>query len=135
MWQRLRPRHWGITAKLIVPYVTIFVLAIALMGGMFIRSQSAALAEMLEKKAEIMARNVALGVADVFLVPDQAQRLVEAAQKFDEAIAYLLLVGANNGEVVAATNPAVRKQAQSRSEFETSALKATDFMRDRKSVV
>jgi methyl-accepting chemotaxis protein len=128
MLQRLRPRYWKITAKLIVPYVTIFVAAIALMGGMFIRSQSAALSEMLEKKAEIIARNVALGTADVFLVPDQAQRLIEAAKKFDEAVAYLILV-ANNGDVVATTESALRNQSVNRNEFEASALKADDFTR------
>ncbi|HEY3304585.1 MAG TPA: methyl-accepting chemotaxis protein [Candidatus Binatia bacterium] len=125
MFGRLRPRHWKITAKLIVPYVTIFVSAIALIGGMFIRSQSAALSEMLDKKAEIIARNVALGVGDVFLVPDQAQRLIEAAKKFDEAVSYLTLVS-NDGGIVATTDPAARN---SRGEFDAGALKAENFMR------
>ncbi|MGH7767163.1 MAG: methyl-accepting chemotaxis protein [Candidatus Binatia bacterium] len=122
---RLRPRQWKITAKLIVPFVTIFVAAITLIGGMFIRSQSASLSEMLDKKAEIIARNVALGVGDVFLVPDQAQRLIEAAKKFDEAVSYLMLVS-NDGGIVATTDTAARN---SRGEFDAGALKAENFMR------
>jgi methyl-accepting chemotaxis protein len=128
MFGRLRPRQWKITAKLIVPYVTIFVSAITLIGGMFIRSQSAALSEMLDKKAEIIARNVALGVGDVFLVPDQAQRLIEAAKKFDEAVAYLTLVS-NDGGIVATTDPASRNSPADRKEFDAGALKAENFLR------
>src|SRR5258706_6953752 len=128
MWKNLRPRHWQITGKLIVPYVTIFVSAIALMGGMFIYSQSTALSEMLDKKAEIIARNVALGAGDVILVPDQAQRLLEAAKKFDGSVAYLLLVG-NDGSVTAPTEPALRDKLLNRSEFEAGALKVPDYTR------
>ncbi|HEY2990897.1 MAG TPA: methyl-accepting chemotaxis protein, partial [Candidatus Binatia bacterium] len=78
--------------------------------------------------AQIIAQNVALGVGDVFLVPDQAQRLIEAAKKFDEAVAYLILVS-NSGEVVAATDPAARNPSRRRTEFDASALKITEFTR------
>ncbi len=128
MLNRLRPRHWKITGKLIVPFVTIFVTAITFMGGMFIRSQSAALSEMLDKKAEIIARNVALGMGDVFLVPGQPERLLEAAKKFDQAVTYMTLVS-NDGGVVAATDAAAKTPAASRSEFDAQALKVQDFMR------
>ena len=125
---RLRPRHWRITGKLIVPFVTIFVASLALMGGLFIYSQSTALTEMLDKRAEIIARNAALGTADIFLVPDEAQRMLEAAKKFDEAVVYLILV-ANDGTVVASTDVALRNRTLTRDAFEADALKATDFTR------
>ena len=48
----IRRRRLGLTAKLIIPFVCIFVCAIAFLGAIFIRTQSAALSRSLDKKAE-----------------------------------------------------------------------------------
>jgi methyl-accepting chemotaxis protein len=125
---RFNPRAWKLTGKLIVPFVTIFVAALSVMGAMFIYSQSTALTAMLDKRAEIIARNAALGTADIFLVPDEAQRVLEAAKKFDEAAAYLMLI-ANDGTVVASTDTSLRNQVLKRNAFDEDALKITDFTR------
>ena len=125
---RFRPRHWNITGKLIVPFVTIFVAALALVGGLFIYSQSSALTAMLDKRAEIIARNAALGTADILLVPEEAQRMLEASKKFDAAVAYLLLV-ANDGTVVASTDTALRNRTLNADAFDADALKVTDLTR------
>jgi methyl-accepting chemotaxis protein len=117
-----------ITSKLIVPFVTIFVAALGVMGGMFIYSQSTALTQMLDKRAEIIGRNAALGTADIFLVPDEAQRVLEAAKKFDEAVAYLILV-ANDGTVVASTDAALRNRSLKGNAFDEEALKINEFTR------
>ena len=111
-----------------MPFVTIFVAAISVMGTIFIYSQSTALTAMLDKRAEIIARNAALGTADIFLVPDEAQRVLEAAKKFDEAAAYLMLI-ANDGTVVASTDTSLRNQLLKRNAFDEEALKITDFTR------
>jgi methyl-accepting chemotaxis protein len=126
----IRTRRWGITGKLIIPFVTIFVLAIALMGAMFIRSQSAALSRSLEKKAETLARNVATALADPFAMGeyDAMQRLIDAARKFDEDVAYAIVVGLD-GRGVASTDASLRNQPLNRSEFDANALKISDFTR------
>jgi methyl-accepting chemotaxis protein len=129
MWRR-DGRGAGITTRLIVPFVMIFVAAIALMGGMFIRAQNAALSRSLEKKAEVLARNLATALAEPFALGeyDQLQRLVEAARQFDEDVAYALVVGLD-GRGVASTDPALRNQLLTRNELESSALKVADFTR------
>jgi uncharacterized membrane protein len=49
----------GLAAKLIIPFVSIFVLAIAALGAIFLRTQSEALSRSLGKKAEVFVRNLA----------------------------------------------------------------------------
>jgi methyl-accepting chemotaxis protein len=122
-------RRRGITAKLIVPFVTIFVLAIALLGAIFVRSQSAALSKSLEKKAEILVRNLATALSDPFAMGeyDLMQRIVEAAKKVDEDVAYAVVVGMD-GRGVASTDTSLRNQSITRTEFEVSALKLSDFV-------
>jgi methyl-accepting chemotaxis protein len=128
MLRRLHPSCWNITGKLIVPFVTIYVTALSLVGWMFIYSQSSALTGMLDKRAEIIARNAALGTADVFLVPEEAQRMLDASKKFDEAVAYLILV-ANDGTVVASTDTSLRNSVLNRNAFDADALKVADLTR------
>ncbi len=119
MLGRLRIR--GITGRLIIPYVTISVLVLALVGTMFIRSQSATVSRMLAKKAESTARNVALGLSDIFFVYDYCQRLLDATKKMDDDVVYMILID-NDGRAVASTDPAVRNQVLNRNAFETAAL-------------
>ncbi len=130
MIKRIRQTRWGITAKLIVPFVTVFVVAIALMGAMFIRSQSAALSRTLDTKSEVLARNMVTALADPFAMGeyDTLQRLLEAVKKTDGDVAYAILVGLD-GRGVAATDTSLRNQTLTRNEFEASALKLTDFTR------
>jgi methyl-accepting chemotaxis protein len=130
MRDKANRRRWGITGKLIVPFVTIFVVAIALMGGMFIRAQNAALSRSLDKKAETLGRNLATAIAEPFAMGeyDGLQRLVEAAKKFDEDVAYVIISGLD-GRGVASTDTTLRNQTLRRNEFETSALAVTDFAR------
>jgi len=126
----LEGRRWGISGKLVVPFASILVLAIALMGGMFIRAQSAALSRSLDKKAEILARNVAVALSDPFAMGeyDLMQRLIEAVKASDEDVAYAIVVGLD-GRAVAATDVGLRNQALTRTEFEAAALKVTEFTR------
>ena len=123
-------KRWGIAAKLIVPFVTIFVFAIVLLGGIFIHTQSAALTRTLEKKAEMLVRNMANSLADTLMMGEyeQIQQRLEAAKKFDGELAYLVLAGAD-GRGVASTDTSLRNQTLTRNEFEASALKIADFVR------
>ena len=127
---RTRRKDWGITAKLIMPFVTIFVLSIALLGTMFIRTQSATIARTLEKKAEIQIRNMATSWAGTFMMGgyEELQRLLEEARAFDDDIAYAIIVSVE-GRAVASTDTALRNQILTRDEFESSAIKAADFTR------
>jgi len=127
---RIRPQRLGITAKLVIPFVTIFVLAMVLLGTMFLRSQSAAIERTLEKKAEILVRNVSTASAGTFMMGgyEELQRLLEEAKKLDDDIAYGFIV-TKEGYAVASTDPTLRHQTLTRNAFESSALNAKGFTR------
>src|SRR3972149_3435115 len=128
MLSRIRQRRWGVTAKMTMPFMIIFVLAIALLGTMFVRSQSAAITRTLEKKAEIEARNMATAWAGLVMTGGytELQRLVDEAKTFDNDIAYATVLTAQ-GLAVASTDAASRNQTLNRNEFESSALKVKGF--------
>ncbi len=126
----IRFQRLGLTAKLTVPFVSIFVLAIALLGTIFVRSQDAALSRSLEKKAEILVRNLATALSDLFSMGeyDHMQKILEAAKKADEDVAYAIVAGMD-ARGVASTDTSLRNQSLNRNEFEASALKVSDFAR------
>lgn len=130
MGAKARVLRLGLTAKLIIPFVSIFTLAIGILGILFVQSQAAALSRSLEKKAEILVRNLAAALIEPFSVGeyDQLQRLLEAAQKADDEVAYATLVG-TDGFGVASTNASLRNQKLTENEFDESALKVSEFAR------
>ena len=123
-------RRFGLTAKLIIPFVSIFVLAIALLGVMFVQTQSGALSRSLEQRAEILVRNLATALSDPFSMGeyDAMQQLLAAAKQADEDVAYATLAGID-GRGVASTDISLRNQSLTRNEFEASALKINTFTR------
>ena len=118
----------GLNAKLIIPLVSILSLAVALLGEIFIHTQSATLSRSLEKKAEVLAHNLATALSDPVSMGeyDHVQQMVEEAKKVDEDVVYALVVGMD-GRGIASTDPALRKQSLTHSEFEASALTVSDF--------
>src|SRR5579884_808591 len=122
--------RFGLTAKLIVPFFSIFILAIGILGVFFVRSESDALSRSLDKKAEILVRNLATALSDPFSMGeyDQLQNILEAAQKSDEDIAYAILVGLD-GLGIASTDRSLRNQKVIQSEFDGSTLNLSQFTR------
>jgi methyl-accepting chemotaxis protein len=120
----------GLAAKLIIPFVSVFVLAIAALGAIFLRTQSEALSRSLEKKAEIFVRNLATALSEPFAMGeyDLMQQYLVAAKQVDNEIAYAIVVGLD-GRGVASTDTALRDQSLTRNEFEANALKLSDFTR------
>jgi methyl-accepting chemotaxis protein len=130
MIERLLRGHLSLAAKLIVPFVTISVATTAGLGMLFVTSQGSALSQSLERKAEILARNLATAATDPFYRGkfQQLQQLVEAARRADADVTYVVLV-AMDGRGVASTDETWRDQTLTRSEFESSALRITGFTR------
>lgn len=128
MENRHGSRRFGLTLKLIIPFVSIFTLAMTALGILFVRSQSVTLSRSLNKKAEILVRNLATALSDPFSIGeyDHLQKILEAAQKTDEDIAYEILVGMD-GFGIASTDPSLRNQKLTRNPFEESALGINDF--------
>jgi methyl-accepting chemotaxis protein len=126
----IRSRRLSFTAKLIIPFVSILVLATAALGTIFIRTQSAALSRSLEKKAEILVRNLATALTDPLAMGeyDLMQRILEEAKKADAEVAYAMVVGVD-GRGIASTDTSLRNQSLTRDAFEASALKMTAFTR------
>jgi len=120
----------GITAKLLIPFVSILVLAIAVLGTTFLRAQDAALSSALERKAEVLARNLANGLRDSLSMGeyDQIQQTLENLKKTDQEVEYAILVGMD-GKGVASTDRSLRNQSLNRDDFEAAALAVRDFTR------
>ncbi len=120
----------SLTAKLIIPFLSIFIPTIAILGTTFVRTQALALSQSLEKKAEIIVRNLATSLTDPFSMGeyDGMQNILEAAKKTDEDIAYSILVGLD-GIVIASTDTSLRNQNLTHNEFEAGTLKISDFTR------
>ena len=130
MLSLIRAQRWGLTAKLIIPFASIFILTIALLGAMFVQTQSTALSRSLEQKAEILVRNLATALSDPFSMGeyDHMQQLLAAAKEADDEVAYAILVGID-GRGVASTDVSLRNQSLTRNEFEASAIKINSFTR------
>ncbi len=123
-------QRFGVSAKLVLPFIAIFILVIVAVEIVSIYNQNAALSASVDKKAETLARSLSTGLSDPFSARQytRLQEAVEAAQRADEDISYLIVVG-KDGLAVASTDPAVRNQTLTRSDFEKFALEVGDLTR------
>ena len=119
-------RRVGLRTKLMLPFVVVFVTALALLGTLFIRSNQAALTESLVKRAELLVKTLATGLADpLSLGEDEAlQQIVNGAKAADADVAYAAVVSAK-GEVVATTD---RRLNGLRTDFDKTMAQATAFV-------
>jgi methyl-accepting chemotaxis protein len=124
---RIKPT--GVTAKLLTPFFAIFSLAVFVLGLFFVLTQSGSITQVLAKKAEILARNLAAALGEPMFLGDRdlAQKLIDAANKIDEDVLYVVAVKPD-GRVVVSTEASHREQVLARTEAETAALKASDFV-------
>jgi len=121
-------RH--LTAKLTIPFAVVLVGTIALLGYVSIRASHSAMAESLERRAEILATTLAAALADPLAMGevDRLQDLIERTKPFDADVAYIIVVSPE-GKAVASTEPALRNQVLTRNEFERSMAKAAALVR------
>src|SRR5262245_34455851 len=123
-----RRRRLGITAKLIIPFVSIFTLAIVLLGTGFIRSQNAALTRSLEQKSEMLVRNLAVVLSDSFATADWVHQILDGAKAADGDVAYAVMM-TPDGQAVAATDRTFEGKALTGTPFAAEALKVEKFTR------
>ena len=121
-------RH--LTAKLTIPFAVVLIGTIALLGYVSIQASHSAMAESLERRAEILATTLATALTDPLAMGevDRLQDLVERTKPFDADVAYIIVVN-TEGKAVASTDAALRHQALTRNEFERSMAKATALVR------
>lgn len=121
-------RQLSLTVKLLIPFTIIFILTIGGLGTFFIHQWRVALTRDLEKKAEILVRNLAVALSDSFPMGEyeKMQEILTAAKHSDPDIDYEIVIGMD-GRAIASTVANLRDQLLNRTEFETSAIKTTDF--------
>jgi methyl-accepting chemotaxis protein len=115
-----------ISTKMMMPFVVVFVAALGLVGILSVRSNHAALTQSLEKRAEIMAKMLATGVADPLTLneDESLQKILEGTKAADADVVYALLVSAK-GEVVASTDEQTKVL---RTDFDKTMAQATTFV-------
>ena len=119
----------GLRARLLVPFVAIFGGAIMVLGFISIQNTRRDLRAMLEKKAEILGRNMATVLADPFSTGeyDRMEKIVDGAKSVDSDVAYAIVVGVD-GRGIASTDATLRNAQLLRDDFEKEALKVEDFL-------
>jgi methyl-accepting chemotaxis protein len=110
---------------MMMPFVVIFVVALGLVGTLSVRSNRTALMESLARRAELLVKTVATGLADpLSLGEDEAlQQIVDGAKAADADVAYVVLVSAR-GDVVATTD---KERGALRTDFDRTMAQATEF--------
>jgi len=119
----------GLRARLLVPFAAIFGGAIIIIGAISLNTTRNDLRTMLQKKAEILVRNLATVLADPFSTGeyDRMQKIVDSAKTVDSDVAYATVVGID-GRGIASTDSSLRNVTLTRDDFEKDALKAEDFL-------
>src|SRR3569832_529859 len=118
----------SLTGKLVVPFVGILVGAIALLAAIAVQSESRMLNRRLDKKTEVLVRNLATAVGEPFSVGeyDKIQQLLTSAKEIDEDGVFLTVAG-NDGRGVASTDASMRNVTLNRTALETSSLQVHDY--------
>src|SRR5579859_4467183 len=88
-------RQLSLAFKLLIPFTVIFVFTIGILGTFFIEQWRMSLTRELEKKAEILVRNLAVAISDSFPKGeyDKMQEILTAAKRSDPDIDYEILLG------------------------------------------
>jgi methyl-accepting chemotaxis protein len=110
---------------MMMPFVVVFVVALGLVGTLSVRSNQASLTQSLEKRAEILVKMLANGLADpLSLGEDETlQQLVEGTKAADADVEYALVVTAR-GHVAATTDTRLNTL---RNDFDKTMAQATAF--------
>src|SRR5262245_60970508 len=124
-----RHQRFGLSAKMMMPFVIVLVGALGLVGTLAVQSTRASLTQSLEKRAEIVVKMLAGGMADPLSLGEDEilQQLLDRSKTADTDLAYAMLVNAK-GEVVAGTEGVAKGSTASRSEFEKTMAQATAFV-------
>ncbi|HEY9792482.1 MAG TPA: HAMP domain-containing protein, partial [Candidatus Obscuribacterales bacterium] len=120
----------GVALQLIIPFVIISVLTTLCLGGVSCWKMSSELSRSLEEKARILTMNLSAVLGDPFSMGeyDHMQQILESAQKSDPDLNYAIVMS-SDGRAVATTDPALKNARLTGTDFEKSALTATDFVR------
>ncbi len=122
------PQRLSLAVKLLIPFTVIFILTIGILGTIFIQQWRSTLTRELEKKAEILVRNLSVALSDSFSKGEyeKMQEILTAAKRSDPDIDYEILIG-TDGRAIASTDKNLRDQILNRTEFEVSAMETTEF--------
>lgn len=119
-----------IAGQLIVPFLGISAVIWLFMAGAFWLTMYDALVGSLEKKSEMLTRNLATVLGDPLAMGeyDHMQAILDNAKTTDHDLSYAYLLSPD-GRVLAATDPAIKNVILARYPFEKQALEITDFLK------
>lgn len=130
MLSQNKSQRMSVSTKLVLPFIAVFILAIAALEVVTIQNQKAALSASMEKRAESLARSLSIGLGESFYARqyNRLQEALEEAKRADDDLAYLIVV-AKDGLAVASTDSSLRNQNLTRNDFERNALEVLDVSR------
>src|SRR5262245_32313799 len=122
--------RFGLTSKLIIPFIVVFGITVVLLSVYFISSGHAVMLESLERRAEILADPFAGALAEAVAITDtgKAQSLLEQLKKSDPDLSYAIVVD-KKGNAFASTDPSHKGQNLVRNEFEQAMFETQKLLR------
>jgi sensor histidine kinase regulating citrate/malate metabolism len=113
----------------VVPLAVILALATLVIGGYACWRTTDMLTQASVEKAQALTCTLGAVLGDPFAMGeyDHMQHILDAARQNDTDLAYAIVV-TTDGKAVATTDPTLKDLNLNRNDFETAALKATDFL-------
>ena len=124
----LVPRR--LTAKLTIPFVVVLVGTIAALGIVSIQSSRGAMGASLDKRAEILVATLAAAITDPLAMGevDRLQHLIDKTKEIDPDVSYIAVLDTES-KAVATTDPALKRQILTRTDFERTMAQTSEFVR------
>ena len=125
MWRSRR-----LSTKLTIPFIAVFVGAVAVLGTVSTRSVRTAMTESLDKRAEIFVDVFAASLALPLALGDagRLEELLDRAKKPDPDVVYATLVDVT-GKVIASTDQNLKGQVFLQNDFDRTAVEGSAFRR------
>jgi len=130
IFHRIASLRRHLAAKLTIPFAVVLIGTIALLGFVSIRSTHSAMEQSLDKRAEILVTTLAAALTDPLAMGevDRLQELVDKMKQADPDVTYITVLSTES-KAVATTDPSLKHQVLTRTDFERAMARASAFVR------
>jgi methyl-accepting chemotaxis protein len=129
IFHRIASLRRHLAAKLTIPFAVVLIGTIALLGFVSIRSTQSAMEQSLDKRAEILVTTLAAALTDPLAMGevDRLQALVDRMKQADPDVSYITVLS-TEGKAVATTDPSLKHQILTRTDFERAMAQTSAFV-------
>jgi len=116
--------------NLVIMFALLCAVAVTVVATSLMAKVSGSYLQALEDKARITTADLSMVLADPFAMGeyDHMEKIIAAAKTADPDLAYAIIMS-SDGRAVATTDPAFKNAKLASNEYETSALKVTEYIK------